>query len=153
VPLMLSVMSMAYSGQSVENVTSVTVDPAQRRSHLFNAYVDKMFARIARTEYEPYSKGDTVHWLAWLAERMSEHGQTVFLIEGIQPSWLRSHVQRRIFSISCALFLGWFLGWFLAGSWAGWWAVGGRFWAAMACLVGWLLCGLVGWRKLNQSNY
>ena len=147
-------MSLAYSGQSVDTLTSAQDDPAQRRKHLFDAYVDKMFARTARTENEPYSRSDTIRWLRWLAARMSEHGQTVFLIERMQPSWLQSHVQRRIFSVGicgCWLAVGLVglvvglligLGW-LSWLWqmmcwlcaAGWWA---DYWS---WLVGWLL----GW--------
>ena len=49
VPLTLSIMSLAYSGQSADHLTSILDDPAQRQKHLFSAYVDKMFDRIART--------------------------------------------------------------------------------------------------------
>ena len=98
-PLMLSVMSLAYSGQSVDNIISVPDDPVQRRQHLFDAYVYKMFARTARTAYEPFSKDDTIHWLTWLAARMLEDGQTEFLIERMQSSWLQSYDQRRMYSM------------------------------------------------------
>jgi hypothetical protein len=35
-----------------------------------------------------YSAEDTMHWLSWLARKMSAHHQTVFLIEQMQPGWL-----------------------------------------------------------------
>jgi hypothetical protein len=113
VPLTLSIMSLAYSDQSVDSLTFVKDDLAQHRKHLFNAYVDKMFDRTARTANKEYPKGDTVHWLAWLAARMSGHGQTVFLIEQMQPSWLQSHDQLKMYSIGFGLIMG--LVWGLLG--------------------------------------
>lgn len=46
-----------------------------------------------------FSDAQTVRWLSWLAYQMKKHDQTVFLIENIQPSWLLTEKQRRLYSI------------------------------------------------------
>ena len=84
-PLMLHIMTLAYEGQS-----DVTLDVGgseeERRGHLFETYVDRMFAR--RKVKTPYSRPQTLHWLAWLASQMVQQSQTMFYIEGLQPDWL-----------------------------------------------------------------
>jgi len=59
-----------------------------RRRHLFKTYVDQMFKRTTRIDPELHPKEKTILWISWLARKMSEHNQTVFLIEWMQPSWL-----------------------------------------------------------------
>jgi hypothetical protein len=44
-----------------------------------------------------YPADQTVNWLAWLARKMKEQAQTVFLIEGLQPGWLESPRLRWIY--------------------------------------------------------
>lgn len=64
-PLMLSVMTLAYQGMSVENLGALDTVQA-RRKHVFGAYVRRMFER--RGADHPYPPEQTVRWLAWLAE-------------------------------------------------------------------------------------
>ena len=94
-PLMLSVITLAYRGRSVEDLQTLET-PVARRKHVFESYVQRMFER--RRVDHPYSPQQTIQWLAWLAQKMSAHGQTVFLIERLQPDWLpaRSRRQMRI---------------------------------------------------------
>jgi hypothetical protein len=40
-----------------------------------------------------YSEEEATRWLSWLARGMQRHGQTVFLIEQLQPSWLSGRPQ------------------------------------------------------------
>ena len=84
-PLMLSIMTLAYQGMSVVDLGLLDTAEA-RRTHVFDAYVQRMFER--RGVEQCYSPEQTVHWLSWLAQKMAQHGQSVFLIERIQPSWL-----------------------------------------------------------------
>ncbi|MCX6613960.1 MAG: hypothetical protein NTW74_24335 [Acidobacteria bacterium] len=37
----------------------------------------------------PYSEAQVRHWLHWLAHNMQARSQTVFMVEELQPSWLR----------------------------------------------------------------
>lgn len=86
-PLMLSIMTLAYrglAGDQLEHLASIEA----RRQHLFATYVTRMFER--RGLRSLYPAAQTVRWLAWLAGKMKEQAQTVFLIEGLQPGWLES---------------------------------------------------------------
>src|SRR5439155_6672080 len=75
-----------------------------RRKHLFDAYVRQMFRR--RGANTLFSPEQATHWLAWLARRLSQHSQTIFLIEGLQPSWLATNAQRWIYVIGTRLIFG-----------------------------------------------
>jgi eukaryotic-like serine/threonine-protein kinase len=84
-PLVLSTMLLAYQGQTVDTIAAGgTIE--QRRTQLFETYVDRMLAR--RGIAGSYSPERTRAWLAWLARRMAENSQTVFLVEWLQPDWL-----------------------------------------------------------------
>ena len=95
-PLILSIMTLAYSDATIDGLSSQTSLEA-RRTHLFNAYIDRMFAR--RPVNQRYSREDTIRWLAWLAKQMLGRSQMVFLIEGLQPSWLSTAQQRLRYSL------------------------------------------------------
>ena len=97
-PLILSIMTLAYRGMSIEELKSLGSIEDLRR-HLLKTYVDRMFERTGRTDPKLYSKEDTIRWLSWLGRKMSENNQTVFLIERMQPAWLESKAQRRLNSI------------------------------------------------------
>ena len=101
-PLVLSIMTLAYQGVSVEDLQVLDTVEA-RRQHLFDAYVQRMFER--RGADQAYSPRQTIRWLAWLAQKMSEHAQSVFLIEGLQPDWLAAQGQRQV-SIAVGLLIG-----------------------------------------------
>jgi len=90
-PLMLNIMTLAYQGvASAElNLTDAT---QTRRQHLFNAYIQRMFVR--REVDLIYSARQTIRWLQWLASRLIQSGQTTFLIERMQPSWLQTGEQK-----------------------------------------------------------
>jgi len=93
-PLMLSIMTLAYrglAGDQLEHLASIEA----RRQHLFATYVTRMFER--RGLRSLYPAAQTVRWLAWLAGKMKEQAQTVFLIEGLQPGWLESARLRWIY--------------------------------------------------------
>lgn len=99
-PLTLNVIALAYQAFSVEDL-SKTSSLEERRQHLFNAYIERMFKR--RGASQQYSKAKVMHWLSWLAQQMSQESQTIFLIERMQPSWLRKRNQQRLFSVGFGL--------------------------------------------------
>ena len=116
-PLILSIMTLAHRGMAVEDLQPLG-SIEDRRRHLFNTYVDQMFKRTTRIDPELYPKEKTIHWLSWLARKMSENNQTVFLIERIQPNWLETSNQKKLYSginfLIFFLFFGsvyWLLGW------------------------------------------
>ena len=58
----------------------------------------------------PYSERQATAWLAWLARGMQQHGQTVFLIEQLQPSWLSGRGQLALYLLASRLAVGVLLG-------------------------------------------
>lgn len=89
-PLMLSIMALAYQDVSPAELR-LPNGSQTRRQHLFNTYIQRMFVR--REIEQVYSPRQTVRWLHWLAARLVQHGQTIFLIEWMQPDWLHSNKQ------------------------------------------------------------
>lgn len=102
-PLILSVMSLAYQGCSLEDLSSISSAEGWE-SRLFDNYIERMFQRKKNTQR--YSTEKTMRWLIWLAQRMSEEELTVFLIEQIQPSWLKTNFQRWIYRVTIILLSG-----------------------------------------------
>jgi hypothetical protein len=86
-PLMLNIMSLAYQDRPAEALSTLELDTDDaRRRYLFDTYIARMFTR--KGDRRPYDADQTKARLAWLARNMQRHNQEVFLIEGLQPSWL-----------------------------------------------------------------
>ncbi|MCZ7570724.1 MAG: hypothetical protein M5U01_19360 [Ardenticatenaceae bacterium] len=68
---------------------------------MFDAYIARMFKR--RAAARQYSPEQTRRRLSWLAGKMVEHAQTVFLIEQPQPSWLSTRRHRWLYAFSSRL--------------------------------------------------
>ncbi|MCC5604988.1 NACHT domain-containing protein [Nostoc favosum] len=103
-PLTLSVMTLAYQGKKVEEILQ-TGSIEERREHLFNSYIERMFKR--KGAKHQYPQDQAIHWLTCLAKRMS---QSDFQIEEIQPRWLPSKKDKIIYRIVTGLILGVLLG-------------------------------------------
>jgi hypothetical protein len=57
-------------------------------------------------EYKsPYQNQQTILWLTWLAQRMTKESQTVFLIEQLQPTWLKTNSQKLLYVLAVPLFI------------------------------------------------
>jgi len=113
-PLMLNIMSLAYQYLPIDDVINeIPTTQDNRRSHLFSAYIHRMFIRRGKAN-QLYTKEQIVGWLSWLAQNMCQHNQTVFLIEQLQPSWLSNRGQQWsyvfISRLMCGLILGSILG-------------------------------------------
>lgn len=135
-PLMLNIMVLAYEGLSVEVIGDGSLRAiADRRSHLLDAYVEKMFKRVARASNRLYPKEQSVGWLAWLAQRMTEHAHSIFSLDQMLPSWLPEH-QRRTHRIVGGLIGGLVC---LPISWL----MGGMVFGLVAGLIWGLLVGLI----------
>jgi len=84
-PLLLSIMALTFQGMSDEDFQlSGTFEDRQKQ--LFDTYVERMLARPSKEK--KYSPSDTLAWLKWLAQRMTEKNETVFQIERLQPDWI-----------------------------------------------------------------
>jgi hypothetical protein len=92
-PLLLG--AMASVGESVGNaVWKPTDSPEQRRERLFEAYV-RLY--MAERPGDVYPGPRAREWLAGLAEMLRRQGRTEFLVERIQPDWLRPGWQRWLY--------------------------------------------------------
>jgi hypothetical protein len=105
-PLMLSVMSLACQGADGNELDTRKGDaPEERRKQIFRLYIEQMFQRKGTTSFV-FPKEKIIGWLSWLAGKMREHSQSVFLIEGLQPSWLDTRAERAAFGTVAALGFG-----------------------------------------------
>ncbi|WP_420642133.1 NACHT domain-containing protein [Candidatus Leptofilum sp.] len=94
-PLMLSMMTLAYY-RMPEQVALSLGDRKMGRTLLFDVYVERMVRyRGGEDLYEPTQ---TVGWLGWLAQKMSQFNRTIFFLEGLQPNWLPREQQRHFVS-------------------------------------------------------
>lgn len=90
-PLMLSMMTLAYY-RMPEEVARSLGERKMGRTLLFDVYVERMVRyRGGELLYEPEQ---TIQWLSWLAQKMSQFNQTIFFLEGLQPNWLPRSLQR-----------------------------------------------------------
>lgn len=88
-PLILNIMSLAYQNTSAEALIDPVLSTNEARSrHLFDTYVVRMLKRKAGER--SYEDEQTEQWLSWLARNMQRHNQEMFLIEHLQPSWLKA---------------------------------------------------------------
>jgi hypothetical protein len=99
-PLTLNVMALAYQGFSVEDLPK-TGSVEERRKHLFNTYIERMFQRPRASQR--YKKTQAIKWLNWLAQQMVQESQTIFLIEKLQPTWLETNFQKLLYALSVLL--------------------------------------------------
>jgi hypothetical protein len=105
-PLMLSIMSLACQGaEGDELATHKGNSVEERRKHILALYVEQMFQRKGTT-FVGFPKEKIITWLSWLAGKMREHSQSVFLLEGLLPSWLGTRTQRAAYGTVAALSFG-----------------------------------------------
>ena len=118
-PLMLSIMSLAYQGAEGNELARQKGDsPEERRKQIFRLYVEQMFQRKGMTSLV-FPKEKIIGWLSWLAGKMREHSQSVFPVEGLQPSWLGTRAKRVAYGTVVALTLGLIFGLIVGLRWGG----------------------------------
>ncbi len=106
-PLMLSVMALAYEGLEPAELPQMSLE--ERRKHLWDRYIERMFER--RRGDRRYPKERAINWLVFLAQKMVQESQTLFLIEQICPNWLLTKAQKWIYRIGTALICGLMIEW------------------------------------------
>jgi hypothetical protein len=143
-PLMLSIMSLACQGAGGDELAKQKGDSAEeRRKQIFRLYVEQMFQRKGMTSLV-LPKEKIIGWLSWLARKMREHSQSVFLVEELQPVWLDTKGQLVAYAGAVALAIG-LIFWLSVGPIYGLWAglssglIGG-----LIGLTGGLIFGLIG---------
>ncbi|MDY6786323.1 MAG: NACHT domain-containing protein [Cyanobacteriota bacterium] len=139
-PLMLNIMLLAYEGVSIKNLSETEV-VEERRKQLFDAYIERMLCRPTRLKIkQSYSATQTKDWLTWLAGKMLQESQTLFLIERMQLTELREKNQRilcRLLIFLMSLLLSWPIGGIIAEVTFGFSADLGDL------LIAWLFYGLI----------
>ena len=124
-PLFLFMLVMAYQGKPIRN-----------EQELFDSYIEKQL-------HDPRNQGtykpgkepaleQTRHYLVWLAQQLENIRETEFLIEGLQPTWLSSAGQIKLYRLSVGLINGLISGLF-----------GGLILGLMGGLIDSLLGGLI----------
>ena len=108
-PLLLSVMTLAFQGTAADTAFRMAATDAERRAQIFDAYVDRMFARRGR-DAPPYTKAETLRWLGSIGHEMLRHGQRVLQVEGLQPSWLPSRPEVVVYALLSPVLGGLVLG-------------------------------------------
>jgi eukaryotic-like serine/threonine-protein kinase len=94
-PLMLSIVALAYQGQSAAEVRA-TGSLEERRAHLFANYTERMFKHpLRQPPSTEYTREQTIRWLSWLARSLMHNSPSVFYVEWMQPNWLPSQMQQR----------------------------------------------------------
>jgi len=138
-PLMLSIMVLAYEGLTAEDLPNNEV-VEERRKQLFDAYIKQMFNRNTRLKTEQrYSEAQSIRWLTKLAQRMDQESQTVFLIEGMQPTWLPTkytNYKKLLYRLVLFLISG-LIFWLIYG------LIYGLIIGLILGLSGWLIIGLI----------
>jgi DNA polymerase III delta prime subunit/MFS family permease len=103
-PLMLSMITLAYAGISIEKF-SMTDSLETRRQQILDTYVQRMLS--IRQVGPHYTQQQSLHWLGWLARQLVIHNQTEFYLERIQLDWLPKKLSYRIYpSIIAGLICG-----------------------------------------------
>jgi hypothetical protein len=141
-PLLLVIVSLAYHGMPAAAVRAIG-SAEERRRHLFDAYVDRMLERRGRPGTTP--RAQTCRRLAWLAQAMRAHEQSVFYLEQLQPDWLPTRRQQWLATTGLAVVLGGFVAVFMF-----------PFFSFASVLAG-LLVGLFAWspmiRPVEQISF
>ena len=86
-PLMLSIISLSYQNADLENLKQVNQN--KRYQHLINTYISQMFNQHRINDHQ-FNQEKVIHWLNYLARKMIQESQSIFLIEKMQPSWLET---------------------------------------------------------------
>jgi hypothetical protein len=104
-PLILSIMTLAYKDRKADELVE-SVDSKEQHRRLFNAYVTRMFERLNRHTKSNFSKEQTLHYLSWLARKMIDQDIINYRIDNMQPSWLDTNLQRKLYKILIGLIVG-----------------------------------------------
>jgi len=100
-PLFLSIAAATYENKSPASLSRFG-NLEERRRYLLTEFIDVMLSRLRPSVGAPYSRGQTVNSLAWLARAMLAHSESTFYLDWIQPSWLPTQAQRRMVTVGVA---------------------------------------------------
>jgi hypothetical protein len=139
-PLMLSMMVLAYQGAERIDLRP-RAGKIERRRHIFDNYIWRMFAHRPLPEESPYTEQQALDWLKNLAAGMVQHNQSTFYIERLQPTWLPAKRWRGRFGLIFGLVFGLIIG-LIVGLSSG--LIGGLIFGLIYGLSVGLIFGLIG---------
>ena len=90
-PLLLAMTTLGYEEGAIQAQQRLGATQ-EGRKYLFDMYIKRMLSRANKDQQ--YAQDKTLDWLGWLARGLHSNGQTEFLLETLQPSWLGSPAQR-----------------------------------------------------------
>ena len=108
-PLTLNMMILVYATFSEQKISRMS--ETDRYRDLFKRYIQLMLSQrnpnigyTNRHKYKQYYPDILIQkWLSWLAKKMHQRSQTIFLIERMQPNWLNSKKTRLLYSLVFSL--------------------------------------------------
>ncbi len=140
-PLGLHLMPKAYPDAVVPKLEgeSQEVDnpPNRRLGQLFDAYIEQCLGASNESDYQP---SETRRYLTWLANTLQREGKTEFLIEGMQPSWLKKSQQRFALKLVSSLLIALIWGLLFGGIYA---LIEGDINTVMPVVIGILIAAIV----------
>ncbi|NIM16579.1 MAG: TIR domain-containing protein [Candidatus Aminicenantes bacterium] len=87
-PFLLNALSFTYRGMKERELLGFSTFK-ERRDHLFKGYIQKRFKQD-----KGYTLKQTRHYLVWLGRLLLERNRTVFYIEDLQPTELKTGWRR-----------------------------------------------------------
>ena len=93
-------------------------------------------AKRTKNSAPPFTEAQARTWLSWLARGMQTHGQTVFMLEQLQPSWLATSYERTAYTLCSRLMVGLLYGLIFG---VAFWC----FWNSIVVIIGTLWIGFI----------
>ena len=107
VPLLLSMMALAYEDILIESWKRITSAEEQRK-YLLTAYIRRQMT--GQVKQYPRNKelrsAQIRHWLGWLAKKMEQQATQEFYLDRIPSSWLQTSEERRKYQFGVKLIGG-----------------------------------------------
>jgi hypothetical protein len=147
-PLLLSITLLASKEISVEEWRHLA-STADRLQYLLDTYIGRMLTRNINSR--AYLKNKTPNtrktrmWLVWLAQQMQQESKTEFLIEEMQPYWLKSKSQNDVYYLILWIIIGGLLFGLIAG------LIVGLIREPIVGIIAGLIVALIVWLILGMS--
>ncbi len=99
-PLTLNLLTLVAEDSAAVSASTDTLEGRRRR--IFDAYVARM-SRRRGSSARPFSPDETRRWLTDLARTMQRLGQSIFLVEQLEPVWLERGIERIVYVLTTRL--------------------------------------------------
>jgi DNA polymerase III delta prime subunit len=96
IPLLLNIIVLSAQEISIETWQQFK-SCEERLNYLFDSYINRMFQRRYKGKQPQQDKAR--RWLGWLAKRLIDENVTDFLVERLQPYWLKSKLHKIVYNL------------------------------------------------------